>query len=562
MTPEGATLTANTVVGVLRGLATFEQLVEIGPDGFLCPSVEIFDSPRFSWRGLLIDVCRHWQPMEVVKRNLDGMAAVKLNVLHFHATEDQGFRVESKLYPRLHEYGSDGNYYTQDEIKEIVEYARNRGIRVVPEFDVPGHSASWLVGYPELAAGPGPFEIIRRWGVFDPCMDPTKEEVYTFLDNFIGEMVGLFPDECLHIGGDEVNGKLWNANPHIQDFIKKHGMKDNHELQTYFNKRLCQIVQKHGKKMVGWDEILQPDLPKECIVQSWRGAESLARAAVSGHQCLLSNGYYLDHIRSAEYHYVNDPLAKAKDLTAEQQARILGGEACMWAEYVTPEIIDSRIWPRMAPIAERLWSSAEVDDIDDMYRRMDLTGKQLHRLGLRHEANYIPMLERIAGSSDIESIKILADVVEPAQYYGRSGKYGYTQFTPMNRLIDAARPESLLAREFNQLVRNAAKCAVTREKVRKQLVTWRDNHARLEKLQSSSSLVADAMEMSRQLKTLATVGLEALDYLESDSENTAGWVADKKALLDQIKKTRREVVVAIRSGILQLVQDVEDKTQR
>src|SRR5580692_8873372 len=200
VTPKQAHLSAANPLGVLRGLETFRQLVVSGE----IPAVDIQDRPRFPWRGLHLDVARHWMPVEVVKRNLDGMAAVKLNVFHWHLSDDQGFRVESKRFPKLQQQGSDGNFYTQAEIRDIVAYARERGIRVVPEFDIPGHSLSWLVGYPELAAAAGPFEIGRHFGVFDPVLDPTRDETYTFLDGFIGEMAALFPDPFFHVGGDEV----------------------------------------------------------------------------------------------------------------------------------------------------------------------------------------------------------------------------------------------------------------------------------------------------------------------------------------------------------------------
>ncbi len=203
----GARLTAPTTLGIMRGLETFLQLVRTSITGFAVPAVSIEDSPRFPWRGLMIDVGRHFIPLDVLKRNLDGMAAVKLDVFHWHLSENQGFRVESKKFPKLQEMGSDGLYYTQNEVRDLIAYARERGIRVVPEFDMPGHSTAWFVGYPELASGPGPYQIERQWGVFDPAMDPTKEETYKFLDKFIGEMAGLFPDQFFHIGGDEVNGK-------------------------------------------------------------------------------------------------------------------------------------------------------------------------------------------------------------------------------------------------------------------------------------------------------------------------------------------------------------------
>ena len=217
---KGAKISAPTPLGVLHGLQSFLQLVEVSPDGFAAPAVTINDKPRFPWRGLMIDSARHFIPLDVIKRNIDGMEAVKMNVFHWHLSDNQGFRVESKKFPKLQEMGSDGLYYSQDEVRDLIAYARDRGIRVVPEFDVPGHSTAWFVGYPELASAPGPYEIERKWGVFDPAIDPTNEKVYKFLDPLFEEMAKLFPDHFFHVGGDEVNGKQWDANPKIQQFIK------------------------------------------------------------------------------------------------------------------------------------------------------------------------------------------------------------------------------------------------------------------------------------------------------------------------------------------------------
>ena len=371
ISPSGAKLDAATPLGIMRGLETFLQLVQTSSDGFAVPAITIQDKPRFPWRGLMIDVGRHFIPVDVLKRNLDGMAAVKLNVFHWHLSENQGFRVESKKFPKLQGMGSDGLYYTQGEVRDLIAYARDRGIRVVPEFDMPGHSTAWFVGYPEVASGPGPYQIERKWGVFDPAMDPTQERTYKLLDGFIGEMAQLFPDQYFHIGGDEVNGKQWDANPNIQAFMRAHGLKNNQDLQAYFNSRVQKIVSKHGKTMVGWDEILRPDLPKDIVVQSWRGQDSLAAAAKLGYRGILSFGYYVDLMWPASRHYAVDPMTgEAANLSPEEKQRILGGEACMWSEYVSPENIDSRIWPRTAAIAERLWSPQDVTDVNSMYQRL------------------------------------------------------------------------------------------------------------------------------------------------------------------------------------------------
>src|SRR5688572_6914087 len=401
ITSRQALLSAPTVVGAIRGLETVLQLLESDRRGYFLSGVKLHDQPRFPWRGLSIDVARHFEPVEVLKRNLDAMAALKMNVLHWHLTEDQGFRVESKKYPKLHQLGSDGNYYTQEEIRDVIAYARDRGIRVVPEFDIPGHSTSWLVGYPELGSAPGPYTIERRPGIFEPALDPTREEVYKFLDTFFGEMAALFPDAYLHIGGDENEGKQWDRNPQIQAFMKEKGIKDNHALQTYFNQRMLAILKKHGKRMMGWDEIFQPDLPKDVVIHSWRGQTALAEAARKGYEGVLSNGYYIDLIFPTHQHYLNDPLPAGSTLTPAEAARVLGGEATMWSEWVTPETIDSRIWPRTAAIAERLWSPREVVDVEDMYRRLATTSVRLEELGLLHERNQMMMLRRLAQGRDV-----------------------------------------------------------------------------------------------------------------------------------------------------------------
>ena len=397
VTAQGATIKAATIDGAMHGMATFVQLIAEGPGGFSAAAIHVEDRPRFAWRGLMLDVARHWMPLEVVERNLDAMAAVKLNVFHWHLSDDQGFRVESKLYPKLQQMGSDGNFYTQDQVRHVVEYARDRGIRVIPEFDIPGHTTAWLVGYPEIGAAPGPYELGRHFGVFDPVMDPSKEGVYSFLDGFLGEMTKLFPDPYFHIGGDEVNGKDWTRSAAVQAFEKEHHLADNEAFHAYFNQRVLKILQADGKIMIGWDEILHPDLPKASVIQSWRGPKGLAEAVGKGYQGILSWGYYLDHLSTAAFHYGIDPLAG--NLPADQATRVLGGEACMWSEYVSAETVDSRIWPRLAAIAERFWSPAELKDVDSMYQRMAVVSRQLEWTGVRHRDNYEPMLERLAADS-------------------------------------------------------------------------------------------------------------------------------------------------------------------
>jgi hexosaminidase len=306
---DGIELSAISETGILYGLETLWQLVAQVDSQWHLPTAEITDQPRYPWRGLMIDVSRHWITKEAILRNLDAMAAFKMNVFHWHLTDFQGFRIESKVFPKLHEMGSEGNYYSQQEVKEIIDYANDLGIRVIPEFDIPGHSTSWLIGYPVLASGKGPYTLADKYSIGTPIMDPTKEEVYEFLDQFIGEMAVLFTDKYLHIGGDEAMTTEWEQNKSIQEYMLQNGIQDYHQLQSRFNIRINEILKKHGKKMMGWDEIIHPDLPEEEImVQSWRSQKYLWEAARNNHKAILSAGYYLDHKRSAGFHYSVDPL--------------------------------------------------------------------------------------------------------------------------------------------------------------------------------------------------------------------------------------------------------------
>jgi hexosaminidase len=521
--PTGAKLHAANPLGALRGLQTFLQLVSVTPDGFAATAVSIQDQPRFQWRGLMFDVARHFIPLNVLKRNLDGMEAVKLNVFHWHLSDNEGFRVESKKFPKLQEEGSDGFYYTQDEIHELIAYARDRGIRVVPEFDMPGHSTAWFVGYPELASGVGPYQLERKWGVFDPAMDPTNEKTYKFLNEFLGEMAKLFPDQYLHIGGDEVNGKEWENNPKIQAFMKSHDIKNNEGLQAYFSQHVQEIVVKHGKTPIGWDEILVPGVSKSIVIHSWRGADSLAAAAKQGYRGILSNGYYIDLGWSAARHYAVDPLGgAAANLTLEEKERVLGGEATMWSEYVNWENVDSRIWPRSAAIAERYWSPQSTTDIPSMYSRMEAESARLEWLGLTHRTYQRLMVQRIAGSApvgEINALVALAEALEPVKDYNRESTPGEepTSLKPLNRMVDTVHPESELSRSFSvavdQFVAASCKDAAKAAELHAQLSKWAAIDAQVQPLAERSILGRDAAPASTAFSQAAELALTALDRI-------------------------------------------------
>jgi hexosaminidase len=556
VTPQGAHLHAATDVGAMHGLETLVQLVQTDGRGSWIPAVSIQDSPRFRWRGLMIDCSRHFIPVNVILRTLNGMAAVKLNVFHWHLSDDQGFRIESKTFPRLTGEGSDGRYYTQEQAKAVVAYARELGIRVVPEFDMPGHTTSWVVGYPELASGPGPFSIERHFGVFNPVLDPTRESTYAFLDQFVAEMATIFPDPYMHIGGDENNGVEWKENPKIQAFAREHNLHGTAAIQAYFNQRLLPILTKHGKKMIGWDEVLTPGLPKDVVVQSWRGFDSLAAGAKQGYSGILSAGYYLDHMDSTATHYEVDPLPSNSNLTPEEAARILGGEACMWSEYVDAGTIDSRIWPRTAAIAERLWSPSTVNNIDDMYRRLWVESLRLESLGLTQISQEDASLRALTGTEQIDALQPLMAVLEPVDFDTRSGfseKHGVTTLAPLNNLVDALPPDPPSRHDFANVVSTYLQDPIARPDLEGTLTatfrSWMMGPQEME-LMTSSPQLETAVHRAQQLTELGTLGLEAVGYLSSGVAAPPGWKARQLAILDEAEKpvamTRFTVLKALR----------------
>ena len=535
--PRGVAIEAASKVAELHALRTLAQL-RVG-DKYPCVRIE--DQPRFAWRGLLLDVSRHFMPVDVVMHTLDRMAAVKLNVLHFHLADDQGVRVESKRYPRLQERASGGQYYTQEQLKGLVAYAQELGIRIVPEFDFPGHATAWFAAYPELASAPGPYAIERKIGIFDPAFDPSNPKTYEFIEGFLSEMATNFPDAYVHLGGDEVNGKHWDASARIQAFKKSKGLVSNHDLQVYFEDRMHGIVTKLGKKLVLWDEAIHAKSAGDITYQAWRGPNALLASAFLKHPTLVSYGFYLDWGLSTAQLYRNqlngvlpdetDPILKrlnplikipaarpAGMMTEAEGAQRLGGEACMWSEFTIPANLDLRLWPRAAVVAERLWSPGS-QDLDDLYRRLRAVFPQP------------------AG-------KPLEDVLEPGKYVYRHLSRKYTVDSPMDQLVDRLAQESQRAQEFNRAV-------VKREypRAKKMLEEWR----------VAGASVSGGMDpaLAGEARKAIGLGLEALEYLGGKSARPGeGWAAASVVGLKAMSDNRREIVVAIAPGVMQLVQAV------
>ncbi|MCZ6887976.1 MAG: family 20 glycosylhydrolase, partial [Gammaproteobacteria bacterium] len=378
----GVSITGN----VERSLATLVQLVDCDAEGFYLPHVSIDDEPRFPWRGLMLDVARHFIGLDALYRTLEGMAFVKLNVLHLHLTDDQAFRFGSRAYPELAEGAP---HYTMEDLAALVRAAAANGIRVVPELDMPAHTTSWLIAHPEWGFGKR-VAPSRRFGVHQACLDPASDDVLRAVTTLLEEVAEVFPDDYVHFGGDEVNSAWWS----------EAGIEDIENAQAAFNKKVIRILGTLGKKPVGWDEVLHASLPAGTVVQGWRGTASRDAVLGAGFDCIFSAPYYLDLMYPADVHYGYDPEMSAQQFAERQDAalrdprfahvregiewgsglgrfedaptggagRILGGEACLWTELVNDELLDVRLWSRLPAIAERLWSRSEVTDSEDMYR--------------------------------------------------------------------------------------------------------------------------------------------------------------------------------------------------
>lgn len=538
----GAIIKAKTDVGALHGMETLLQLLQFDEHSFYIPGIRIKDAPRFAWRGLMIDVARHFQPMAVLKRNLRAMAALKMNVFHWHLSDDQGFRVASKVFPKLQELASDGQYYTQREVKELVAYAGSLGIRVVPEIDVPGHATAILTAYPEYGSKKGESYTIERYaGVFDPTLNPANPEVYSFLATLFKEVSSLFPDPYFHIGGDENEGKHWDQNVEIQQLKKKHGWTTNHEVQTYFNIQLEAILKSYGKKLMGWDEIMTKDMPTSAIIHSWRGRNegfpngTLIEAVKKGYQVVLSNDYYIDRMQSVLHHRKFDPL-KNGALTAAQEALVLGGEVTMWSELVTPLTIDSRIWPRTAGIAELFWSKAEVVDDPNFISRLKTMDLYLDQMGITHRKNKDQILRNITKSSTVASVQLLTEYFEPLKIYERN-KDGveYKSFSPFTLFADACTADAYGALELNTLIDEYLKFG--KERTKKEIIAilkrWQRGYQAFKSLAPNPNLVC----LTEHYKAMALIG----ERLEKALSNTVA-LRDDVALRTAIKKLETPLV--------------------
>ena len=420
------------------------------------PAVEISDFPRFSYRGMHLDVTSHFMPAEFIKRYLDLMAIHKFNVFHWHLTDDQGWRIEIKKYPKLTEYGSIrketvigtyksniydgipyGGFYTQNEVKEIIKYASERFITIIPEIEMPGHALAAIACYPNLSCGlKEKYEVGTRWGIYKEVYCP-KEETFEFLENVLTEIMGLFPSKYIHIGGDECPKDSWKKCPHCQALIKKEGLKDEFELQSYFIRRIEKFVNSKGRQIIGWDEILQGGLAPNATVMSWLGEEGGIKAAQQHHDVIMCPHikYYLDYYQADPErenlcmgHLV--PLREVYDyepvpdtLNLVERSYIKGIQGCVWTEYMsTPERVEYMVFPRALAISESAWSNKDKKNWNNFANRLEDHFKRLEQLKVNYCKTFYEVSINLYSDGPYSKIAVL-DINSPETkiYYTLDG---------------------------------------------------------------------------------------------------------------------------------------------
>jgi hexosaminidase len=429
VTPKRVTVRGGGAAGVFYGAQTLRQLLPAAvfastpQEGvaWSVPAVRIEDQPRFPWRGAMLDVSRHFMPKEHVLRFIDLLALHKLNTFHWHLTDDQGWRIEIKKYPRLTEVGAwrketrlgherrnpkgfdkklHGGFYTQDEIREVVEYARQRHITVVPEIEMPGHAQAAIAAYPELGVTGQQLEVWPRWGINANIFNPSEKTIL-FLQDVLTEVLQLFPSRFIHIGGDEAIKDQWKASPEVQARIKELGLADEHEMQSWFVRRMDTFLAERGRRLIGWDEILEGGLAPGATVMSWRGVDGGITAAKAGHDVVMSptTHAYLDYAQSQEPTELpniggNLPLEKVysfepipEALTAEEARHVLGAQANIWTEYMqSPGHVEYMVFPRLSAMAEVGWTAPERKNYDDFVARVRVNERRLEGLGVNYRA--------------------------------------------------------------------------------------------------------------------------------------------------------------------------------
>lgn len=563
---DGIAIDAEGPTGGLRALATLRQLVGLAAGGIAIPFQTIDDGPRFAWRGVMIDTVRHFVTPATIKRQIDAMERVKLNTLHLHLSDDQGFRVETKRYPKLN---AGGPFFTQAEIRDLVAYAADRGVRIIPEIDVPGHTRAIVAAYPDV----GVVAKAMAFGQPQVALNPASPATYRFLERLFGEMAALFPDPHFHVGGDEVGAAVWNDAADVKALMAREKLADRKAVEGYFARRMAGIMRGLGKTMIGWEEVADAGVPQDVVVQAWQTSNAMAAATAKGHRTIASAGYYLNLLMPADRMYAIDPAATAAagltpdhaaqlkkaspllagfvtdalidfphaPLSPEQEELLLGGEAPLWGEIASDELVDHQMWPRAAALAERFWSRRDVTDPRDMYRRLAIVSDQLSVGGLNDRATQARMTMRLAPGDDGAVATLLA-LTGPVRNMAHDHRIkamlaGKTIVQPLNDLADAAPVDSLVARAFaDDAARYVAGERALAPVLAARLTAWRDNDARFRRAAAGNARLEAALPTSAQVAQLAEAGIDALAAREKGTTLPPPRVAEARALLDLLAK--------------------------
>ncbi|GAA4432935.1 glycoside hydrolase family 20 protein [Pontibacter saemangeumensis] len=480
VTEGGVVIEGETHAGTFHGLQSLIQLLPVEKSASLAvPMVAIADAPRFAYRGMHLDVGRHMFPVSFIKKYIDYLALHKMNYFHWHLTEDQGWRLEIKKYPKLTEVGGQrngtiigrfpgtgntgkpyGGFYTQEEAREIVQYAADRHITVVPEIEMPGHASAALTSYPWLGCpGTGPYKVEETWGVFDDVYCAGKDSTFTFLEDVMDEVLAIFPSKYIHIGGDESPKANWKVCPLCQKRIKEEGLKDEHELQSYFIQRMEKYINSKGRTIIGWDEILEGGLAPNAIVMSWRGEAGGIAAAQQNHYVIMTPGshVYLDHSQSqredsvtiggfttVQKTYSYNPIPK--ELTAEQAKYILGAQGNVWTEYMNnPAKVEYQVFPRMTALSEVLWTAPEKKDWNDFEKRLLTQFKRYDLWGANYSKAYYDINAEVAPTPGGDGITVKMDGKKDLGklLYSIKGKQGTQAYTSPLQLKESAQVTGL-----------------------------------------------------------------------------------------------------------------------
>ncbi len=449
-------INGSTDAGVFYGIQTLRKSTPVGTSNVLYTSVTIKDEPRFKHRGVMLDVARHYQSAEYVKKFIDMLALHNINVFHWHLTDDQGWRIEIKKYPKLTQVGSQrketvigrntneydgtpyGGFYTQDEIKDIVRYAKERHITIVPEIDLPGHMLAAMAAYPELGCTGGPYEVAKTWGVFEDVLCPGKDSTFVFLQDVLTEVMQLFPSKYIHIGGDECPKVRWENCPNCQKRIKELGLKNGKHpkefyLQSYVIARIEKFLNEHGRSIIGWDEILEGELAPNATVMSWRGMEGGIEASKLGHDVIMTptDYCYFDYYQSQAVD--NEPLAiggyvplkkvydfepMSKKLSKEQQVHIIGAQANLWTEYIQkPEHVEYMMLPRLAAMSEVMWSKPEKKNYDDFLKRLPNLLEKYDKIGFAYATHVYDVQAKMTPNFETNSLDVELSTIDNAPTY-------------------------------------------------------------------------------------------------------------------------------------------------